>query len=65
MNKTLPANNEINRSAMARAIHVDVAHVSRILSGKRNPSLAVASRMADYLGITLDDLFRVIAEGRD
>ncbi len=41
---------------LAKKLGVDPAHICRILSGKSNPSLALASRMADALGMSLDDL---------
>ena len=47
----------INRSEMSRQLGVDIAHISRILSGKRNTSLNMSARIADYLGITIDQLF--------
>ena len=46
----------VNRSAMSRAIRVDLAHVSRMLSGQRNPSWEVAKKIAKYLGVSLDQL---------
>jgi transcriptional regulator with XRE-family HTH domain len=52
--------NTINRSELARAVGVDVAHISRIFSGKSNPSLDLASKIAQHLGITLDRLFSII-----
>ena len=56
---------EINRSAMSRALDVDLAHVSRILSGQRTPSLGLAKKMAEYLGVTLDDLTAKLEEIRE
>lgn len=50
----------INRSEMARALGVDLAHISRILSGQRNPSLKLAVRMAEYLGVSLDGLYLLL-----
>jgi len=46
----------VNRSAAARALNVNVAHISRILSGQRAPSLRLAFKMAYYLNITLERL---------
>ena len=50
----------INRSAAARALRVDVAHISRVLNGKRNPSLKLAKKMADYLHVSLDQLYAAV-----
>ena len=47
---------EVNRSEMARALGVDVAHISRIFSGKSLPSLELAVRIAGHMGISLDEL---------
>ena len=46
----------LNRTNLARAVRVDLAHISRIFSGKRSPSLDLARRIADYMGVTLDKL---------
>lgn len=46
----------VNRSRMARELGVDLAHISRIWSGKARPSLGLAKRMAENMGITLDEL---------
>ena len=46
----------VNRSAAARALNVNVAHISRILSGQRAPSLKLAARMAYYFNVTLEKL---------
>lgn len=55
----------VNRSAMARALKVDLAHISRILSGKRTPSLELAMRMAQYLGVSLDELCRLLEQVKE
>lgn len=41
----------VNRSAMARALEIDLAHASRILTGKVNPSMHLAIRVVDYLNL--------------
>lgn len=46
----------VNRSAAARALSVNVAHISRILSGQRAPSLKLAAKMAYYFNVTLEKL---------
>ena len=51
---------DINRSRMAEATGIDVGHASRVLSGQRNPSLGLAKRIADYLKISLDELYRML-----
>ena len=46
----------VNRSEIARAVGVDLAHISRIFSGKATPSLPLAVKIAAHLDITLDEL---------
>ena len=55
----------INRSELARATGVDVAHISRILNGKSKPSLDLASKMAKHMCITIDELNNIITTGSD
>lgn len=50
----------INRSAMSRALKVDIAHVSRVLSGKRKPSFDLAVKISQYLGVSLDALYALL-----
>lgn len=47
---------KVNRSEIARAVGVDLAHISRIFSGKATPGLSLAVKIAIHLGITVDDL---------
>jgi plasmid maintenance system antidote protein VapI len=51
---------EINKSALARAVGTDVAHISRIFNRKANPSLPMARKIADHLGITVDHLCNML-----
>ena len=51
---------KISRTAIARALGIDLAHISRIFSKQRSPSLDLARRMATYLGVSLDKLQCVI-----
>ena len=52
----------VNRSEMSRRLKIDLAHISRVLNGKRSPSLRLAMRMADYLGVTVEGLTVAIRE---
>lgn len=45
------------QSELARAVGLSPSHVCLILRGARVPSLPVAKKIADYLGITLDELY--------
>ena len=51
------------RTKLAKAVKVDLAHISRIFSGKRSPSLDLARRIADYMGVSLDKL-QAFLDGR-
>jgi transcriptional regulator with XRE-family HTH domain len=44
---------EADRSKLARELGVDRSYVSLVLSGKKCPSLPMAARMADGLGVSL------------
>jgi len=50
----------INRSAAARALGINVSNVSRILSGQRVPHVVTLKHFADYLHLTLDDLYSLL-----
>ena len=43
-----------SQNELARSSEVSVGHVSMILRGKRNPSLAIAARFARELEMSLD-----------
>ena len=53
------------RSEVARKTGLSLSHVSRILSGQRTPSLGALVRIADYLGVTTDELIGELAELQD
>lgn len=48
---------DVNRTEMARELALGKSHVSLILSGKRMPSLPVAAKVAEKLGVSLDELY--------
>ena len=48
---------KVNRSELARAVGVDLAHISRIFSGKSFPSFKLAVKIASHLEISTDVLF--------
>ena len=50
----------VNRSATARALRINVSNVSRILSGQRIPHVKTLWKMANYFGMTLDELFLLL-----
>ena len=47
----------VSFTEIARATRLDTSYISRIFSGERRPSLRVASRIATYLGMSLDDFY--------
>lgn len=51
---------EYSRGDIARGTGLSMSHVSRILSGRRVPSLRTARLLSRYFGIGLDDLDRVL-----
>jgi len=53
----------INRTRMARRAGVDLAHASRILTGKMLPGIGPAVKMANYLSISLDEFYVLISTG--
>jgi len=48
---------KVNRTLLAKELGVNRSHVSQVLSGRSMPSLPVAARMADKMGITLDQFW--------
>jgi len=48
---------KVNRTVLARELGVTRTHVSLVLSGGKMPSLPVAARMAEKMGITLDQFW--------
>ena len=47
---------KINRYQIAKETGINLAHVSRIFSGKAYPSFHAAAKIADAMGWTLDEL---------
>ncbi len=56
---------ELNRSALGRYIGITRAHISRILAGKITPNYKTASKLADALGISLDQLYNELNKVKD
>lgn len=49
-----------SQTDIARALGLNVSNVHRILHGQRTPHLRTFKRLADYLKISLDELYRVL-----
>ena len=52
----------INRFLMVKHLGVALSHISKIFQGQRTPSLYMASRIARFMGISIEDLMWVIEE---
>jgi transcriptional regulator with XRE-family HTH domain len=48
----------VNRTHVAREVGLTRNYVSLVLSGKKEPSFPVAKKLAEEIGITLDELFQ-------
>lgn len=51
-----------NISALAEQVKVGVSYMSQILNGKRNPSPKLAKRIADTLGVEIEEIFTIEAK---
>lgn len=61
-----PAVNRNNSTrAIARRTGLNISSVSRILNGKRNPSLATATRVATAMRVSVDRLIAIINTNRN
>lgn len=47
-------------SELGRATGITVSYASRIFSGERRPSLPVASKIAKYLGMSIDKFYGIL-----
>ena len=54
----------INVSATARRLDINQAYLSKILSGKRNPSLSILISIAKVLSFGIEDLLEAIEDRR-
>ncbi len=55
-----PTVGEINRSDLERRTRYSLPHISRILNGKRTPSLRCAEELAAALGIRVDEFIALL-----
>lgn len=47
-----------NRTHVARGVGLTREYVSCVLSGKKEPSFPTAAKLAEEIGITLDELYQ-------
>ena len=46
----------VNRSEISRLTGANLSHISRIFNKKERPSLELAKKIANAMGVTLDEL---------
>lgn len=63
--KRLREARDITQDALALGAEVHPAYLSNIERGKRQPSIEVITRIADRLGVSLDDISYEVFEGID
>jgi transcriptional regulator with XRE-family HTH domain len=51
---------QINRSDIARKTGLHLSAISRFLSGDRIPNFKQAKMVADAMGVSLDELYRIL-----
>jgi putative transcriptional regulator len=51
------ANLNLTQDKLARSININRSHINLIISGKRNPSLLTAFKIARFFNLKVDDLF--------
>lgn len=54
-----------NRSEIHRKTGIHLSHVSKVLSGKRRPSSDNLRKIADELGVSMDDLHNYLVWKRE
>lgn len=56
------AGQRINQSAIARATDTNPSYLCRILSGERQPTIPVITKIAKVLGMTVDQFLAALDE---
>ena len=56
--KKVRAKKKLSQGALARLLEVDKGYISNIESGKKNPTLATIQRLADALGVPVENLLK-------
>lgn len=54
--KEILVEKNIEQQTLAEAVGVTQAFISYVIKGYKTPSIAVMKRIADFLGITVDEL---------
>jgi len=55
---------KINYTAIADKVGISVSHANRVLHGQRSATAKVILKMAEVMGMTTDELFRLIERER-
>jgi len=56
--KLIRAKKKMSQGDIARALEVDRGYISNIENGKKNPTLATIQKLADALGVSMDELLK-------
>lgn len=56
--KKIRAEEKMSQGDIARKLGVDRGYISNIENGKKNPTLATIERLANALGISVDELLK-------
>lgn len=51
---------EYTRNEIARAVDCDIAHISKIFKAERTPSLFMARKIANFLGMSTDQFYDIL-----
>jgi len=56
--KKIRTQKQMSQGDIARALEVDKGYISNIENGKKNPTLSTLARLAEALGVGVDDLLK-------
>lgn len=56
--KSLMKKNKLNQADLSRQFGVGEMFISKLMSGQKQPSLAMTKELADLLGVTIDEIVK-------
>lgn len=56
--KAIRESKGLSQSDLAKLANVDISYISKIETGKRNPSIAMLERLAHALDVSAKDFFK-------
>lgn len=56
--KRIRTQQQMSQGDIARSLDVDKGYISNIENGKKNPTLSTLARLAEALGVGVDDLMK-------